>query len=276
MRKVLIGLGIIVVIILIAALTSPRLIDVNRYRPKIEARLEQRMGRDVSLGPMSLSFYPLAFRAEDVTIAEDSEFPTERPFAHVATLFVSPELFPLLRGEIQIHKLELRDPKLEFVRNEKGIWNFSTLATDKNGKSSNFSLDELKVFNGQVGITDWREGKSRMQYDHIDLLLGGFVPGKSFSIETRVHMPGSGEQMIVLKGKAGPMNAQGNLARMPIDGNLKLTAVSFSGLRSFVKADALRNSEGILTCSADITNENGMLASHGKFEIRNAMIRGVE
>ena len=65
MRKVLIGLGVIVVIILIAVLTLPRFVDVNHYRPQIEAELEQRFGRDVSLGPMSLSLYPLAFRAEN-------------------------------------------------------------------------------------------------------------------------------------------------------------------------------------------------------------------
>ena len=276
MRKVLIGLGVIVVIILIAVLTLPKFIDVNHYRPQIEAELEQRLGRDVSLGPMSLSLFPLAFRVHNATISEDPDFSTGRPFAETATLFVSPEFFPLLRREIRISKLELLDPKLEFVRNEKGVWNFASILAHKKDTGNRFSLDQLKVFNGQIGITDLRQDKSRTQYDHIDLLVSGFAPERSFNVETRAHMPGSGEQMIVLKGKAGPLDSNRDLIRTPFNGDLTLTGVSFSGLQQFIKASALNDSEGVLTGSAYVSNENGMLASHGRFDIRNARIRGVD
>ena len=210
------------------------------------------------------------------TISEDPEFRTGRPFAETATLFVSPEFFPLLRREIRISKLELLDPKLEFVRNENGVWNFASILAHKKDGGNMFTLDELKVFNGQVGMTDLRQDKPRTQYDHIDLLVRGFAPGRAFNVETRAHMPGSGEEMIVLKGKAGPLDSNGDLIRTPFDGDLKLTGVSFSGLQQFIKASALNDSEGVLTGSAYVSNEKGVLASHGRFDIGNARIRGVE
>src|SRR5262245_56271645 len=192
MRKILIGLGVIVVIILLAVLTLPRFVDVNHYRPQIEAELEKRLGRDVSLGPMTLSLFPVAFRVQNATIAEDLDFHTGRPFAETATLFVSPEFFPLLRRQIRISKLELRDPKLEFVRNENGVWNFASIVAHRKDNGGRFSLNELKVFNGQVAITDLRQGKPRTQYDHIDLLVNDFVSGQSFNVEARAHLPGNG------------------------------------------------------------------------------------
>ena len=115
MRKVLVGLGVIVVILLIAVLTSPSFVDIDHYRPQIEAELERRLGRSVSLGPVTLSLFPIAFRVQGAIISEDHDFHTDRPFAETATLFVSPEFLPLLRREIRISKLELRDPKLELV-----------------------------------------------------------------------------------------------------------------------------------------------------------------
>ena len=62
MRKVIIGLGIVVILIVVAGLLAPRLIDVNHYRPQIESKLHDRLGRDVSLGPMRLSLIPISHR----------------------------------------------------------------------------------------------------------------------------------------------------------------------------------------------------------------------
>src|SRR6185295_17597823 len=119
--------AVLLIVVVIAALAFRALVDVNRYRPQIEAKLRDRLGRDVSLGPMKLSLIPLAFRVENAVIGEDPAFDTGLPFARVETLFVSPELFPLLRHEVQISSVQLDRPSLELVRNEKGVWNFSSL-----------------------------------------------------------------------------------------------------------------------------------------------------
>ena len=129
--KALVGLGIVVILVVIAALAAPRFIDVNRYRPQIEAKLQDRLNRNVSLGPMRLSLIPLAFRVDNVRIDEDPKFVTGRPFAQIQTLYVRPRLLPLFHHEVEIKSLQLDRPALELIRNEQGVWNFSSLVEHK-------------------------------------------------------------------------------------------------------------------------------------------------
>src|SRR6184192_2564196 len=131
MRKVIIGVGIVVILIVVAGFLAPRLIDVNHYRPQIESKLHDRLGRDVSLGPMRLSLIPLGFRVQNAVISDDPKFNTNRPFAQVQTLSVNPEILPLLHHDIVIKSVQLDRPTVELIRNQQGVWNFSTLAANE-------------------------------------------------------------------------------------------------------------------------------------------------
>src|SRR5262245_23440275 len=126
-HKALMLAGVAIVLLFVVLLAIPALVDVNHYRPQIEARLEEQLGRDVSLGPMHLSLLPPGFRVEEVVIAEGAEFQTGRPFAQAQLLYVQPKLFRLLRGDLQIHGLELSRPSVELVRSKDGTWNFASL-----------------------------------------------------------------------------------------------------------------------------------------------------
>jgi len=276
MRKTFIALGVLIIILAIAVLAAPSLVDVNRYRPQIEAKLRERLGRDVSLGPMRLSLIPLAFRVENATIGEDPAFKTGRPFAQVQTLFLSPELLPLLHREVQIKSVQLGRPSVELVRNEQGTWNFSNLlAQNQTQKPQALSLDKLKLYDGQIALTDLQQRKPRAVYDHIDLLVYNFVPGKAFSFDASAHLPGAGKQALVVQGKAGPVDGDG-VFKTPFDGTLKLTEVSLSQLQRFMNVTQLSDSDAVLTGSADLKNNAGMFNSKGKFEARNPRLRGLD
>ena len=275
MRKAFIALGVLVIFVTVAALALPAFLDVNHYRPQIEARLRDRLGRNISLGPMKLSLIPLAFRVENAVIGEDPAFDTGRPFAQVGTLFVSPELLPLLHHEVQISSVQLDRPSVELIRSKKGTWNFSSLLARRQEpqKPGAFSLDRLKIYDGQAAITDLQQRKERAVYDHIDLLVDDFAPEKSFSIEARAHLPGAGEQVVVLQGNAGPTDGDG-IIRTPFDGRLKLSEVSLSGLQRFVNVTALADSDAVLTGNAEVKNVAGLLSSKGRLEARNPRLRG--
>src|SRR5262249_51979501 len=222
-------------------------------------------GRDVSLGQMRLSLFPLAFRVEDAVIGEDPAFGKGRPFAEVQTLYVRPEFWPLLHHELQIDSLQLQHPKVELIRDQKGTWNFASLMTGRKDKEQKpVSLDVLKVYDGEVAITDLQQHKPRSVYDHIDLVVSDFAPEKPFSVDARAHIPGAGEQVLVLNGKAGPLQRDG-MTNTPFDGTLKLNGVSISGLQRFMKVNALENSDAVLTGSAKVNNSGGVLTCTGKF-----------
>ena len=268
MRKVLVVLGIVGVCLAIALLALWAFLDVNRYRPQIEANLEAKFGRPVKLGEMSVSILPLAFRVRDATVAEDPAFGV-LSFAMIDTLYVQPRLFPLLRGTVEVKSLQLTHPKLEVIRNKNGEWNFAKLLAGRP-----LSLRELRLENGQVAITDLFEKEPRAVYDHIDLVAHDYVPDRAFSVEASIHLPGASDQVISFNGKAGPIRRE-SLAQTPVDGKVELQDVALSGLQRFAKTNALVNSEAIVTAKAEVRND-GVIASRGHVEFRDATIHGVQ
>src|SRR5438874_13817992 len=127
MRKALKILAGLLVVLLIALLAAPLFLDVNKYHDRIQAELQKKLGRQVSLGTMHLSLIPFAFKVENAIIAEDASFAKGNNFAEARELYVTAPLMPLLHGDVQIKSLELRQPKIELIRNAEGVWNFSSL-----------------------------------------------------------------------------------------------------------------------------------------------------
>ena len=287
MRKLGIALIVVLVLIVIAAVLIPRLIDVNRYRARIQAELEQRLNRQVTLGDMHLSLLPLAFRVDNAVIGEDRSFPTGRPFARAQELYVTVKLGPLLHKDVQISTIELRNPQVELVRNQQGIWNFASLGNrtvngatttakpeTKPANQQGFSLNELKITDGTVAVTDLQKHQTRSVYDHIDLKLKDFAQGKPFKIELAAHLPGQGKQTVELQGKGGPID-DASLMNTPFDGTLKFDQVSLSAAQKFLNTAQLTNTDATVTGTATIKNNNGKLASSGSLKLENPVIHGV-
>lgn len=276
MRKLGISILVIVVVVIAAALIVPHLIDINKYHSQIQAQLEKKLGRQVSLGEMKLSLFPPSFQVSDPLIAEDKAFDTGRPFATAQKLAVSIKFWPLLRKEIEVKSLQLQRPHIELVRNAQGDWNFSTLgqeakpapAVESKKSSAELSLANLQISDGQVAVTDFQKHQSRAIYDHIDLNLSNFAPDQEFSIELAAHLPGQGKQTVALDGTAGPIR-QKDMLNTHFDGTLKLDQVSISGVEKFLNSQVLSGIEGQVSGNAKVKNDSGKLASNGSIKLEN-------
>jgi len=132
MRKLGIALVVIVVLLVAVVLIVPRLIDINRYHGQIQAELQKRLGRTVTLGEMHLSLFPPSFQVQNPVIGEDPRFSfnQNRPFATAEKLAVSVKLLPLLHRDLEVKSLELDRPHIEMVRDQQGAWNFATLGQE--------------------------------------------------------------------------------------------------------------------------------------------------
>lgn len=293
MRKALIAVGVFIVLVVVAIAALPFVVDADRYRGRIQAELQSRTGRVVSLGKMRLSVFPLAFRVENAVIGEDKAFPSTQPFAHVGELLVSAKLMPLLSGDVQIDSLELRRPRIELIRNREGVWNSSTLGSaqaptapapkpdptapqpqTRPQSERKFSLVELKVVDGQVGFTDQQKNQPRAIYDHIDLTLNDYAPNKKFNFELAAHLPGAGAQRLSLQGEGGPMRSEAP-STTDFKGSLKLEEVSLSGLKRFLNSQALQNIEFVATGKADIESRAGTVSSKGDLKLDDGRVNGV-
>ncbi len=301
MRKLGIAIGIIVLLIIIALLVIPSLINVNKYHGMIQAELQKQLNRPVSLGNMHLSLLPPSIRVDNVTVGENSAFGNGN-FATAQQLYVKPKFWPLLHGDVQISSLDLRRPNIELIRNAQGVWNFQTLGQNKTPahepsgqppvpqqpqqaptqppqqaqqqKPSEFELDNLKITDGQIAVTDQQKHQSRAVYNNIDATLKNFAPGKPFSFSLAAHLPGKGNETLALTGNGGPIN-QSNIIQTPFTGTLKLKNVALSGVKSYLNSPSLNNMDGVVSGTTDINNENGKLSSRGSLTINNARVNGV-
>src|SRR5208337_2200785 len=300
MRKLAIVVIVLVAVVIVIALALPHLIDVNQYRGQIQAQLQQSLNRPVQLGEMSLGVFPLRVAVKDVTIGDDPSFHSNVPFAQVGELDVSIALLPLLSKNIEVDSLELKQAKIEIIRNAQGLWNFSTAGSSPAAApaqqappsqpqqqakqppaqaapstSGGFSLGELKIKDSQIAITDFQKHQARAVYDHIDVTLKHYSPGKPFSIDAAAHLPGSGSQTLQLTGDGGPVNNT-DLASTPFKGSVKLKEVSLSAAQKFLNAAALQDTEAVISGSTDLSNSNGKMAASGSLKLDNAVIHGVQ
>jgi uncharacterized protein involved in outer membrane biogenesis len=294
MRKLAIFVIFLVVIVVVAILALPHLIDVNQYRGQIQAQLQQRLNRPVQLGEMSLGVFPLRVEVKDVTIGDDPSFHSNVPFAQVGQLNVSIALLPLLSKNIEVESLELKHAKIELIHNIKGEWNFSTAGSSAAAPSQpqqavkpppapaaapstsgGFTLGELKITDGQIAITDDQKHQARAVYDHIDVTLKNYAPGRPFSIDATAHLPGSGSQTLQLTGDGGPFN-NADLASTPFKGKVKLSEVSLSAAQKFLNAAALQGTDAVISGSTELAFSNGKMAASGSLKLDNAVIREVQ
>ncbi len=286
MRKLGIVASIVVVLLVAAVLIVPHLIDINQYHGQIQAQLQKRLGRQVTLGNMGLSLFPPSFNVENVTIAEDARFASSHPFATADKLAVSVEFWPLLRKEIEVKSLTLDRPLIELVRNGDGTWNFATLGqqakpaptistgSENKQPAGQLSLANLFIQDGQVAITDLQKHQSRAVYDHIDLNVSNYAPDQQFSMKLTAHLPGAGKKEIGLEGKGGPIK-EADLLNTPFDGTLRLDQVATAAAQKFLNSDSLNGIDATISGDATVKNASGKLASQGKFQVENARIHNV-
>lgn len=132
MKKVLIGLAVLIVLVVAGVLLAPSFIDWNQYKGVIAQKVEQATGRQLAIGgDLSLSVLPrVALEVEDVRLAS---LPGARDeaFLSVDTVEVRVDPAALLSGDVRVQSVRLVRPVVALERLEDGTatWDFTTSAT---------------------------------------------------------------------------------------------------------------------------------------------------
>ncbi|MCF8106367.1 MAG: AsmA family protein [Desulfohalobiaceae bacterium] len=127
----LITLGIIagLIVLLIAYLLL--FFDVNDYKAQIESRVQEQTGRELSInGDMSLSVFPwLGLEVNDLSLSNAKGF--EEPLmARFQKALFKVKLLPLLKKDIHIGTLELKQFQIHLAKNEQGVTNWQDLVPE--------------------------------------------------------------------------------------------------------------------------------------------------
>ena len=290
MRRLIIVIAAIVAVIIVGLLILPSLINVDKYRPRIQAEAQTKLGRPVTLGKLTLHVFPLSVGIAGVTIGQSPGFPSQRPFATASDVSASVGFWSLVRGEPQIKSLRLTRPQIELIRNADGVWNYSNAAApapaqptapappppaekQQPAAPTRFTLNDLKITDGQVAVTDLKAKQPRAVYDHIDAKLTDFAPGQPFHLNLDAHLPGQGKQLLSLDAKVGPLQT-GNAAATPVNGHLSLEEASLASLGHFFSGAIPKNTDAVMSGKADLKTEGNSISCKGDLKLDQAVIRG--
>lgn len=112
---------------LLLAIALPPFINVNRYRSQVAGAISRALGRQATVGAVSLRLFPQpGFKLEDLTVADDPAISSE-PILHADEVTAALRLSSLWRGRLEIARLSLSNPSLNLVRGASGQWNLEPL-----------------------------------------------------------------------------------------------------------------------------------------------------
>ena len=123
-RLIIIGAAIMA-LLLAALLIIPFFVDVNTYKPEIEAQVTKHTGRPFRLGgDIKLSLFPWAgVTLNDLHMGNAGEFGDEDMLS-IRSFQVEMKLLPLLSKKVEIKKFVVNEPYLSLQRSKSGKGNW--------------------------------------------------------------------------------------------------------------------------------------------------------
>ena len=127
MKRPLRIVAVVVAVLIVLLVVVPFLIPVDKFRPTIEQKASQALGRQVQFGSLSLSLISGSLSAENLSIGDDPKFSTS-PFLTAKSLKVGVEIFPLIFSKtLNITGITIENPQVTLLHNPAGQWNYSSL-----------------------------------------------------------------------------------------------------------------------------------------------------
>jgi AsmA protein len=258
-KKLLTILGIVVVILLLAAVILPHVIDVNHFKPEIQTQITDALGRKVTIGNIELAIFSGGVKVDDVVIADDPNF-SPSPFLQAKEVKVGVGLMALIFSHrLEVSSFTVTDPQVSLLRSPSGQWNFSTMgAGGAKGKKSenssaptNIAVAELKISNGTIVVGTTGSHQKAQTYKELDLEASDLSYTTQFPFKFSAKTPGDGS--VKLEGKAGPIDAT-DAALTPLNATVDVKNFDLSA------AGMVEPNMG----AAGVIDFNGNLSSDGK------------
>jgi AsmA protein len=261
MKRILKIAGIALAVLIAILVVLPFLINVNGFRPKLEATLSDALGRQVTVGNLSLSILSGSVAADNIAIADDPAFGSG-PFVTAKSLKVGVEVMPLLTSkELHITGIELEQPEIGLRKGREGKWNFSSLGGNSAKKSSasssggsmgsNFSVAKLNINDGRLIISNASSKGKANEYDKVNIEVRDFSLHSQFPYTMTTNLPGGGDAKF--DGTAGPINPN-DAAATPFQAKVKVNKLDLAATGFVDPATGI----------AGLADFDGTLASDGK------------
>jgi AsmA protein len=212
---------IIVVAVILLLLILPFLIPVNSFRPTIEQKASQALGRQVQLGNLSLSILGGSLGVDNLSISDDPKF-SSNPFITAKEVKVGVELMPLIFSkQVNVTEITVVHPQVVLLKDPSGKWNFSSIgqsanSTPASSQSSSsgqaVSVAKLSVtmkIDGKVGPEDTKDAAQTPQ--DVKLTINGLNLASTGFLDPSLGLAGLVDMDSALVSKDGKMSTKGSL-----------------------------------------------------------------
>lgn len=275
---------IALVAIIVILLVLPFLIPVNKFRPTIEQKASEALGRKVQIGNLSLSILGGSLGADDLAISDDPKF-SSGPFVTAKKIKVGVELMPLIFSQqVNVTEISIVEPQMTLLKDPSGKWNFSSIGSSSvqtqpaqpaekqpapGGSSSSsgqaVSVKKLSLEEGQITVGS-TNSKKRSVYTKVNLTASDVAMNNNFPVNFSMDLPGGGTAK--LDGKVGPVD-QKDASLTPMDAKLNVNGLN---LTSAGFLDPSLGLAGLVDMDATLASKNGKSSTKGQAKLSKAIL----
>ena len=277
MKSTLKWIGIIVVALILILFILPFFIPVNKFRPTIEEKASEALGRKVQVGNLSLSILGQSLGIDDLSVSDDPKF-NSGPFLTAKGVKVGVELVPLIFSkQLNVTEVTIVNPQVIMLKDPSGKWNFSSIggsaapAAKKPAPSStsstaqSVSIKKLELRDGQITLGNTNSRK-RSVYTKVNLTASDVAPTNNFPLQFSMELPGGGTMKI--DGRVGPVDEK-DAAFTPQDVKLKISDLN---LASTGFLDPKLGLAGIVDVDANLVSKGGQMTTKGQLKLSKAVL----
>jgi uncharacterized protein involved in outer membrane biogenesis len=221
MKRIVIGLAVIVVLLGGVLAIAPGFVDWSKYKPEIISRLHDATGYDLAInGALSLRTLPSPhLLVENLSVTSPAG--GKEPLLVLDRAEVSVALFPLLSGRVVVDKVSLLKPQIRLEVAADGTPSWTPPAGAKTatpavapgsatassqqqaagGAGNAVSLNDVDIEDGSFVYTDHRSGKT-YALDKVNMSLHGDTLSGPFSANGGFVYGGQDIKLSVKSGRA--------------------------------------------------------------------------
>ena len=277
MKRLLMVVGIIVAVLIVAALALPLFIDVDSFRPSLEKSLSTSLNRQVQIGKLSASLFSGGASASQISIADDPAF-NKGPFLQASSLKVGVHLLPLIFSKrLEVTGITVQRPEIVLLKNAEDKWNFSTLGASsaqqkqtpqQGGQAPAISVEKFEIVDGimRVGRNSGHKAGQERVYDKVNLTARNISTTTAIPFTLTANTPGGGS--LKVEGQAGPID-QRDSGRTPLDAHVTL---EHADLASTGFVDPSSGLAGSLDFDGTVKSDGTTVHSEGKAKASNLRV----
>jgi len=182
--------GIVVVLLVIATVVLPMVVDPNDYREEISAAISKKTGRELSIdGEIKWSVFPsIGLEINDVKLGNRDGF-GDQPMLDIGEAGISVKFLPLLKRQVEVGEVSMSDVSIHLSRKADGENNWQDISARASDTSAapgsgrgvdSFKVSGIEITNAKVTLDDVDQ---TTQLEAFDLKASNIELGRPFKLQ---------------------------------------------------------------------------------------------